>query len=256
MLSACHNSDDPLDHLFSTKVGKKKLATKTQKMLTDKMRKHRSVEKLVKSNHQQHVSTEDKPLSCSAVGFIQVSEPNVKTSTTQNQHIKKAKLLASSEHRKHIEHKHHLSKLNMTKADQSQPSETKSSETSNPPLDQQSEHHQQPPEASTFPKAQLSDEADDIAIAESPDIVESSSPSELAVSENDVDDTSLNSESKIQQNADTKGKNVDVPEDKIDFIDDKMNGTIAKDEVKPPHKKRDHSLNSDAQIIESKQVNE
>ena len=96
-----HSDDHSLDPFFSGKVGKKKLASK-HKLYSDRIRKTKG---------HFHANLAQQSLEIKQFGLMQSSYLPIKPSSAQNQHVKKAKLLASSEHRKQVEHKNHIVKI-------------------------------------------------------------------------------------------------------------------------------------------------
>ena len=98
--------DQTSDPFFSGKIGKKKLATK-HKLYSEKIKRHKSSSvHILNQQPTQAVGNDMTPSS----NLVRSSEYTSKSLSAQNQHIKKAKLLASSEHRKHIDQKTSLVK--------------------------------------------------------------------------------------------------------------------------------------------------
>ena len=97
--------DQTSDPFFSGKIGKKKLATK-HKLYSEKIKRHKISMHILNQQQTQAVGNDMTPSS----NLVRNSEYTSKSHSAQNQHIKKAKLLASSEHRKHVDQKTSLVK--------------------------------------------------------------------------------------------------------------------------------------------------
>ena len=233
-----HCDDQSFDPFFSSKVGKKKLASK-QKLYSDKMKRQRS------SHHHpasQQPSSEEKQLL--SPGLVRGSELLTK-STAQNQHIKKAKLLASSEHRKHVEHKSNLLKTTTKPLDQSEP-QNHFNQQSVPFINQQLYSPTLDDIKSDCASVPLSYETEEIVTTEEPDVLESPSPEKMITAQQD-DGFIENSDDKdsTAQDTDTENQNIkEGPGAKTQYYNKDVMKDVFEDPVmKPPHKKRAHAMN-------------
>ena len=227
-----HSDDHSLDPFFSGKVGKKKLASK-HKLYSERIRKSKS-----SSHHNMAQQSLDvKQLGSS----IQTSDSAIsKSSSGQNQHIKKAKLLASSEHRKQVEHKSNLVKIFTKSEDKSK--ETYKVESEDLYVDRQLNKASEQniiPDCSSVP---MSYENEEIVTTEEPDIVSTTSPPHKLniVEEDDSNLQTDNDESPFtaggDYNSETPTNSVEAADENEEIVPNDSDNPV----VKPPHKKRCH----------------
>ena len=227
--------DHSLDLFFSSKIGKKKLASK-HKLYSEKIRKHKNSSHHHTSNQQQ--TLEDKELlPSSSVGSIRVSDPSTKSSA-QNQHIKKAKLLASSEHRKHVEHKHNQVRIFLKSEDKfesvykmSTPNVSNEEQNFNPELEKS--------DCSSVP---LSYETEEIVTTEESGAIAPSPTGKLLIAD---EDDSIHQNDNNEDSLPTEGdSNSDAPatNDMEECENEGISNIFDNKIMKPPHKKRTHPI--------------
>ena len=239
--SEIHTEDHSLDPFFSSKIGKKKLASK-HKLYSEKIRKHKS-----SSNHQipnqQKSLGEKELLSSSSVGSIRVSDLSTKSSA-QNQHIKKAKLLASSEHRKHVEHKHSQVKI-VSKSEDKFESVYKTSQPNSCPEERtfNSEIENYKSDCSSVP---LSYETEEIVTTEESGIISSSPPGKLLIA--DEDDSILQNDNNEDSLPTEEDISLEAPAtNDIEPYENEGNSDILENTtIKPPHEKRTLCISIDS----------
>ena len=236
----CQNEDPSVDPCFSGKIGKKKLASK-HKLYSEKIKRSKSSS----SHHlpyQQQPGEEKHQLP----PFLIRSSESVTKSSTQNQHIKKAKLLASSEHRKHVEHKINLVKIS-TKGEDKLSQEDNSVQDIPPNLSQPIKSQMLEPLSSDSSSVPLSYETEVEVTTQESNIIAVASPGNLEYE--DEDDNILQEDNDHDSLAIDGDSNSEATVGSIPApyqVNDCMEPTFTvRTEMKAPHKKRLHTMQKD-----------
>ena len=231
-----HGDDHSLDPFFSGKVGKKKLASK-HKLYSDRIRKTKG---------HFHANLAQQSLDVKQFGSMQSSYLPIKPSSAQNQHVKKAKLLASSEHRKQVEHKNHLVKI-IAKSDEKSKepqnlepddffsdrryykdsNEKSQSHSASVPTSLKSEEDVMRERQDINPEASTADEFNGVNEVDSNSQIDNEEIS-FAIEDESSSGTPINSVETTFENEGKVTNNLDIPV------------------MKPPHKKRNHPINPDS----------
>ena len=234
-----HGDDHSLDPFFSGKVGKKKLASK-HKLYSDKIRKTKG---------HFHPNLAQQSLDVKQFGSMQSSDLLIKPSSAQNQHVKKAKLLASSEHRKQVEHKNHLVKITATSEDKLKESQKIEQEEfiSDRRYYKESNEKSQSHSASV-PTSFTSEE---VVMRERQVNNPKSSTSDEFNGMNEVDSSSQIDNEEISfaiEDECSSGTPINSVETTFEN-EEKVTNSFDNPVMKPPHKKRNHPIDPDSESV-------